>query len=131
MEQNRFIQRNKKNVLRRDILRILVVIGRFNVKRCPLSLKFRHLFICKSGMVSTNNQQKIYPEKICKPSQSFANLRRRNHSMLCFWLRVRLHVTETKWMKDERISSPDERISVYTWVSFRDETSGISSLDEI
>ena len=32
MEQNRFIQRNKKNVPRRDILRILVgVIPRFNV----------------------------------------------------------------------------------------------------
>ena len=33
MEQNRFIQRNKKNVLRRDILRILVaVVPRFSVK---------------------------------------------------------------------------------------------------
>ena len=40
IEQNRFIQRNKKNVPRRDILRILVsVIGRFNVKRCPLIFK--------------------------------------------------------------------------------------------
>ena len=37
----------KKNVLR-DILWILVVIGRFNVKRCPLSLKLCHLFICIS-----------------------------------------------------------------------------------
>ena len=49
MEQNRFIQRNKKNIPRRDILRILVaVISRFNVKDCPLSLKFHHLFICIS-----------------------------------------------------------------------------------
>ena len=96
MEQNRFIQRNKKNVLRRDILRILVVIGRFNVKRCPLSLKFCHLFVCISlkqtlckgqklakifqnpdirtifypvGMVSTKNQQKIYSDQIYKPLQ--------------------------------------------------------------
>ena len=97
MEQNRFIQRNKKNVLRRDILQILVaVIQRFNVKRCPLSLKFCHLFICISlkqmscsgqqpalicqspdirtisypvGMVSTNNQQKIYSGQVYKPLQ--------------------------------------------------------------
>ena len=41
--------KKQKNVLRRDILRILVaVIRRFNVKRCPLSLKFHHLFICMS-----------------------------------------------------------------------------------
>ena len=34
MEQNRFIQRNKKNVLLTDILRVLVaVIWSFNVKR--------------------------------------------------------------------------------------------------
>ena len=98
MEQNRFIQRNKKKiVLRRDILRILVaVIWRFNLKKYPLSLKFCHLFVCISlkqtlcsgqqpaqicqnpdirtvfypvGMVSTNNQQKIYSEQIYKPQQ--------------------------------------------------------------
>ena len=49
MEQNRFIQTNKKNVLRRDILRILVaVIQRFDVKKVSFTLKFRHLFICMS-----------------------------------------------------------------------------------
>ena len=99
MEQIRFIQINKKNVPRRDILQILVaIIPRFNVKRCPLSLKFCHLFICISvkqtsvyckmtnnlcksvkilistifypvGMVSTNNQLKIYSEQIYKPLQ--------------------------------------------------------------
>ena len=49
MEQNRFIQTNKKNVLRRDILRILVaVIRRFDVKKVSFTLKFRYLFICMS-----------------------------------------------------------------------------------
>ena len=80
------------------MLQILVaVIQRFNVKRCPLSLKFYHLFVCISlkqtllvdnnlcksvkiliseqyltypvGMVSTNNQQKIYSGQIYKPLQ--------------------------------------------------------------
>ena len=40
MEQNRFIQRNKKFVLRRDILRILVaVIPSFSVKKVPFIFK--------------------------------------------------------------------------------------------
>ena len=40
MEQIRFIQRNKKTVPRRDILRILVaVIWRFNVKKVSFILK--------------------------------------------------------------------------------------------
>ena len=80
------------------MLQILVaVIQRFNVKRCPLSLKFYHLLVCISlkqtllvdsnlcksvkiliseqylaypvGMVSTNNQQKIYSGQIYKPLQ--------------------------------------------------------------
>ena len=40
MEQNRFIQTSKKNVLRRDILRILVaVIRSFSVKKVPFIFK--------------------------------------------------------------------------------------------
>ena len=40
MEQNRFIQRNKKKVLRTDILRILVeVILRFNIKKVSFIFK--------------------------------------------------------------------------------------------
>ena len=65
MEQIRFIQINKKNVPRRDILQILVaIIPRFNVKRCPLSLKFCHLFICISlKYMSCSGQQ---PALICQ-----------------------------------------------------------------
>ena len=108
MEQIRFIQRNGKNILRRDILRILVAVTQsFNVKRCPLSLKFCNLIICISLnrlYVVDNNLHKSV--KILISEQYFTllewflltiskkyiltrstNLCSRNHSMLCFWLR--------------------------------------------
>ena len=108
MEQNRFIQRNKKNILRRDILRILiVVIRRFNVKRYPLSLKFRHIdnrHRHNRHYVVDNNLHKsvkiLVSEKYFTLLECFlltiskkyiltrsTNLCSKNHSMLCFLLR--------------------------------------------
>ena len=90
MEQIRFIQRNGKNILRRDILRILVAVTQsFNVKRCPLSLKFCNLIICISLnrlYVVDNNLHKSV--KILISEQYFMifwadlNIRSKNHSIL-------------------------------------------------
>ena len=52
MEQNSFIQRNKKDILRRDTLRISVgVVRRCNVKMGPLKVSPPvQLYIIKTGI---------------------------------------------------------------------------------
>ena len=109
MEQNRFIKRNKKSAPSTKILRINFSSSHpENVKRCPLSLKFRHPIICialnRHYVVANNLRKSVkilisehftllewFPLTISKKyilSRS-TNLCSRNHSML-FLIKKRL-----------------------------------------
>ena len=75
MEENRFIQRNKKEILRRDTLRISVAVQRCTVKKVslkilpPVYLHIIKIDIKQQVKTSLNLSNPDISDQIYKPSQ--------------------------------------------------------------